>query len=93
MMVFIGVFAYVMRRLGFPLPPLVLGIVLGKLLDEYMRQALMISDGSLMPLVERPICLVLLLILIAFTLLGIPAVRRGVRRLMLPSMSQPAGLE
>ena len=93
MMVFFGVLAYIMRRFGFPLPPLVLGIVLGRLLDEYMRQALMISDGSLMPLISRPICLGLLLTLVVFTLLGITPIRRALRRRLLPSMNQPADLQ
>ncbi|MGI9334149.1 MAG: tripartite tricarboxylate transporter permease, partial [Gammaproteobacteria bacterium] len=91
MMIAFGVLAYVMRRFGFPLPPLVLGIVLGRLLDEYMRQALMISDGSLTPLFARPICLVLMIILVAFTVLGIPAVRAMLRRRLLPTLNESAG--
>ena len=85
MMIAFGILAYMMRRLGFPLAPLVLGVVLGKLLDEYLRQALMISGGDLSPLYQRPICIVLLIILALFAILGIPPIRKVLRRFFQPS--------
>ncbi len=66
MMVVFGALAYVLRRLDFPLAPLVLGLVLGRMFDEFLRIALIISGGSLAPLCQRPICLVLLFVLVAF---------------------------
>jgi len=76
MMIFFGVLAYGMRRLHFPVAPLVLGVVLGRLLDEYLRQALMISGGSLRPIYQRPICLILTLVILFIVTMGIPAVKR-----------------
>ena len=82
MMLFFGVLAYAMRRFGFPLAPIVLGIVLGKLLDEYLRHAMMIGNGSLAPLWQRPITLVLSMVCLAFVVYNIPVLRQGLRRVL-----------
>jgi putative tricarboxylic transport membrane protein len=50
-----GVVGYLMRKLDYPLAPAVLAIVLGPLAETSMRQALLMSDGSLMVFIERPI--------------------------------------
>jgi putative tricarboxylic transport membrane protein len=82
MMVIFGAVAYVLRRLDFPLAPLVLGLVLGRMFDEFLRNALIISGGSLAPLWQRPICLVLLFVLVAFFLLSTPAAHRFLARII-----------
>ena len=65
-MVVLGLIAYLGRRNGYPLAPFILGIVLGKLLDEYLRNATIISDGTLLPIVTRPISATLLVLLVFF---------------------------
>jgi putative tricarboxylic transport membrane protein len=82
MMVVFGALAYALRRLDFPLAPLVLGLVLGKMFDEFLRNALIISGGSLAPLWQRPICLVLVFVLIAFFVLSTPAAHRLLARVI-----------
>jgi putative tricarboxylic transport membrane protein len=82
MMVAFGALAYVLRRLDFPLAPLVLGLVLGRMFDDFLRTALIISGGSLAPLYQRPICLVLLIVLVAFFVMSTPGVRRWFARLL-----------
>jgi putative tricarboxylic transport membrane protein len=47
MMLMFGVMGYVFTKLGYPLPPLVLAIVLGDKAEEGFRQALLGSQGSL----------------------------------------------
>jgi putative tricarboxylic transport membrane protein len=42
----LGVIGYLMRKFGYPLAPVILGLVLGDLLEQSLRQALMISGGS-----------------------------------------------
>ena len=74
-----GILAYAMRRLGFPLAPIVLGLVLGKLLDEFLRNATIIGGGSLMPLFERPIAAGLLLLLFVFLLFNTPYLSHWLR--------------
>jgi putative tricarboxylic transport membrane protein len=82
MMVVFGAVAYVLRRLEFPLAPLVLGLVLGRMFDDFLRTALIISGGSLAPLWQRPICLVLLFVLAGFVLLSTPAAHRLLARII-----------
>jgi putative tricarboxylic transport membrane protein len=55
MMVMIGVVAVVFRILDFPLAPLLLGFVLGGMLEDNLRRALLIWDGSFAFLWARPI--------------------------------------
>ena len=47
MMLVFGVIGYVFNKLGYPLPPLVLAIVLGDKAEESFRQAMLGSQGSL----------------------------------------------
>jgi putative tricarboxylic transport membrane protein len=47
MMLLFGVVGYVFQKLGYPLPPLVLAIVLGDKAEESFRQAMLGSQGSL----------------------------------------------
>lgn len=62
-----GVLGFVLRQLNFPMAPLVLGVVLGPILDVSLRRGLVLSDGSLIPFFTRPVSLVLwVLILITF---------------------------
>ncbi len=56
-----GLMGYVLERFRYPLPPLVLGIVLGPLLEANFRKMLA-SEGSLLPLVQRPISLTFLVL-------------------------------
>lgn len=50
-----GLFGYILIKLGFEPAPMLLGFVLGKLMEEKLRQALIISRGSFWTFVERPI--------------------------------------
>jgi len=55
----LGVLGYCMRRLDYPLAPVILGLVLGDLLEQALRQTLMISGGSLEIFWRSPIALAL----------------------------------
>jgi putative tricarboxylic transport membrane protein len=59
---FFGIVGYLLVKLGFEPAPLLLGFVLGRLMEEKLRQALIISRGSFMTFVERPISLGLLIV-------------------------------
>nr|WP_306268675.1 tripartite tricarboxylate transporter permease [Pararhizobium sp. IMCC3301] len=76
MMVGFGVLGLVMRALNFSLAPLVLGVVLGRALDEYLRNALVISGGDLTAIFDRPIATILLIFLVAFIVLGNARLRK-----------------
>lgn len=59
LMVGLGVFGYLLRKLHFPLSALILGYVLGELMESNLRRALSISQGDLAILWGSPITIVL----------------------------------
>lgn len=65
----IGVIAMFMRRFDFPTAPVVIGMILGPMAEQAMRQALTISQGDWTTFVTRPVSLAILL-LAALALLG-----------------------
>ena len=72
-----AVFGYVLIKLGYEPAPMLLGFVLGKLMEEKLRQALGISRGSLAVFWEKPIALALLILAIIIILIAVlPKVRR-----------------
>lgn len=71
---FIGVFGYVASRLGYEPAPLLLGLVLGPMVEENFRRALLLSRGDPTVFFTRPIsgaCM-----LIAFLIVGFVMYRR-----------------
>jgi putative tricarboxylic transport membrane protein len=69
-----GLLGYLMRKLDFPAAALVLGMVLGDILERALRQSLMMSQGDITILFTRPISGTLLAI--AALLLCLPALRQ-----------------
>jgi putative tricarboxylic transport membrane protein len=57
-----GVVGYAMRKAGWPAAPLILGFILGPLLEESLRQSLGISGRSLAPYIGSPIFLFFLVL-------------------------------
>lgn len=57
LMVAIGILGYILRKLDFPLSPLLLGFILGGLMEQNLRRALSISNGELGILWSSPITL------------------------------------
>jgi putative tricarboxylic transport membrane protein len=55
-----GIMGYLMRRLDWPMSPLILGFLMGPLLEQSMRQALSISSGNPAIFVSRPIAVICL---------------------------------
>ena len=75
---FFGFVGYVLIKLGLEPAPMLLGFVLGRLMEEKLRQALALSEGSFMTFVERPVSAVLLLLALAVMVVAVlPAVRKG----------------
>lgn len=72
-----GLIGFVLRELRFPMAPLVLGIVLGDLLDKNLLRGLVLSDGDITPFFTRPISAVLATITLLTLVLSIPAVQAG----------------
>ena len=73
----LGVLGYVLVRMDCEPAPLLLGFVLGPLLEEHLRRALIISRGDPMTFIERPISAALLAVAaIAIVLSLLPAIRK-----------------
>ncbi|MBD3647790.1 MAG: tripartite tricarboxylate transporter permease [Pseudomonadales bacterium] len=62
LMVFIAVVAVGLRLLNFPMAPLLLGFILGGMLEDNLRRAITLSNGSFSFLWERPTTLVLMIL-------------------------------
>lgn len=62
MMVIICVIALGLRMLDFPMAPLLLGFILGGMMEDNLRRSLSLSDGSLSFLWESPITIIILLL-------------------------------
>jgi len=59
LMVALGVVGWALRKLGFPMAPLILGFVLGDMMEQNLRRALSISDGHLSILFQSPVSIAL----------------------------------
>ena len=64
-----GVAGLFFKHLSFPMAPLVLGLILGRLAESNLRRALSITEGSLIPFIQSPIVIAFMIILV-ITLIG-----------------------
>jgi putative tricarboxylic transport membrane protein len=69
-----GLLGYLMRKMDYPAAPLILGLVLGDLMENALRQSLMMSQGDVSILYSRPLAAVML-VLTVLVLIG-PLFRR-----------------
>jgi putative tricarboxylic transport membrane protein len=74
-MLVVGVLGYFMRKLGFPIAPMVLASVLAQMLETALGQSLLISQGSVLIFFTRPISAV-------FMALAFLSIGRGIWVLM-----------
>ncbi len=68
-----------LRLVDYPMAPLLLGFVLGKLMEENLRRALLVNDGSFAFLWERPVTALLLAISIGCVLVPVVAKLKALR--------------
>ncbi len=76
-MITFGIIGYFMRKFGYEPAPMVLAFVLGPMLENNLRKALILSQGDLLTFFQRPIsavCLVLAVLLLVGPLL--PSLRQ-----------------
>src|SRR3954452_7711718 len=74
----IGVMGFFMRRFDFPVAPVILGVILGPLMEAQFRRTLLVSDGDFGAFVERPFADALLVL--AILALVVPVAVSSVRR-------------
>ena len=73
LMIGLGVFGYILRKLNFPLSALILGYVLGELMESSLRRALSISRGELNILWSSPITVTLWVL--TAVMIALPVIR------------------
>ncbi len=73
-----GLIGYAFRRFDFPVAPLIIGLILGPMAENSMRQALVISMGDFTTFLTRPISGTILAI--AAALLALPYLKRRLER-------------
>ncbi len=83
-MVALGVFGYFLRKTNFPLSALILGYVLGELMEDNLRRALSISQGELSILWSSNISIVLWIL--AILMVFMPIIRKLYRRKFKPAV-------
>jgi TctA family transporter len=72
-----ALFGYVLLKFGCEPAPMVLGFILGPLMEENLRRALVISRGDPIVFVERPISAILLALTVAaIAAIILPQIRR-----------------
>ena len=79
-MVLFGIIGYLMKKVRFEAAPMLLGMVLGLMMEDALRQSLIMSGGSFQIFVSRPISAGF--IIPALVLLAIPAIRGGKKLLV-----------
>ncbi len=78
LMVGLGIFGYFLRKLNFPLSALILGYVLGELMESNLRRALSISQGELSILWGSPITMSLWVLVLLMVFM--PIIRKQYRK-------------
>jgi putative tricarboxylic transport membrane protein len=87
LMIGFGVFGYVARKFQFEMAPLVLALVIGPMMESKLRLSLVISQGSPLIFIEKPISAIF--IFVSLALLISPLISRiGKRREKLKEMVQ-----
>jgi putative tricarboxylic transport membrane protein len=61
-MVVFGIIGYFMREMDYPIAPMVLGIILGTILDKNLIRSLIISEGNPLFFFESPISLIIAIV-------------------------------
>ena len=79
-----GLLGYFLESRGVPLAPLILGMILGPLIEDKLRAGLVSTGGDLAPMFTQPICLVLIALLVG-TVVVPPLARRLKKRTPPPS--------
>lgn len=62
-MLLAGVVGFLLEKLDVPLPPLILGIILGPMVEDNLRVGLIKTKGSFLPFINRPISLSIIVIM------------------------------
>ncbi|MEP2117232.1 MAG: tripartite tricarboxylate transporter permease [Bauldia litoralis] len=71
-----GILGFLMRMMRYPMAPLILGIILGGMIDQNLRRGLVLFERDPTAILGRPISLALIALCLLTILAAIPAARR-----------------
>jgi len=77
MLLLFGILGYGLRRYGYPIAPVVVGLILGPLAEQQLRRALAISQGDATVLFSSPVAILLYVIAAVAVLLPVYLRMRG----------------
>ncbi|MFU0833524.1 MAG: Tricarboxylic transport membrane protein [Oscillospiraceae bacterium] len=69
-MVIFGIFAYLTMMVDYPTVPFILGLILGSTAESYLRNSMVVLKGNWLGFFQRPVCVALIIILIAIFVLS-----------------------
>jgi putative tricarboxylic transport membrane protein len=69
-LLFLGMLGYILRKLDFQLAPMVVGLVLGPLIEKHLREGLFMSLGDISVFYTSPIALAIWLLVFTVMILG-----------------------
>ena len=76
-----GVLGFVLREMRYPMAPLILGIILGDIIDQNLRRSLMIAGGDWWSFVNRPLSAIFVALCLLTLLAGLPVIRGATAKL------------
>jgi putative tricarboxylic transport membrane protein len=74
-----GILGYVLLRMGWPVVNLVMGVVLGQIVENRLRETLSLGEGSLWIVFQRPVSLAIIAVAILVVAIPFWRGRRGAR--------------
>ncbi|MEO8304616.1 MAG: tripartite tricarboxylate transporter permease [Betaproteobacteria bacterium] len=88
LMFFFGVVVFFLEEMGYPVAPIVIGVILGQMADVGLRRGLLVTHGDLMPFFTRPVAFVFVLLII-YALVGQSAWARRLARSLFVRLRRP----
>ena len=77
-----GILGFLMRMMRYPMAPLILGIILGGMIDQNLRRGLVLFERDPTAILTRPISLALIALCLVTILAAMPGARRIGGRLL-----------
>ena len=76
-MVAFGLLGYIFKKLGAEPAPFIMGMILGPMMEEFLRRSMQLSRGDPMIFLQRPISAGLLFVAVAaIVVVAIPSIRK-----------------
>ena len=75
-----GLLGYAVTQGGFPLPPIILGYILGPIIETNFRTAIVSAGGDITEIFKQPISVGLLIVAVIFMAIPIMGMRKGTQK-------------